>query len=206
MLRRRGGFSLIEALVVLAIGGMALAIIMSIGTKAGDTGFKLGRRAMDTADADLSISDLRVILQSIALRPPAAAVTGLDTPTEGEADRLTSPVVMKRATVCAPLGWAGMLTLQLVEAEDGNQALTCSAGDRTVDLMTFPRGGAGFTFSSDGREWTPRYSSDPTAFETPTSLRYLRLYVRLNAPGEIDVIDGVTSGPMQRWTRDAGML
>ena len=206
MLRRRHGFSLIEALVVLAIGGMALAIIFSIGTKAGDTGFSLGRRAMTAADADIAISDIRTILQSIALRPPAAAVTGLDTPTEGEADRLTSPVVMKRATMCAPAGWAGMLTLRLVESPNQDQVLTCSAGDRTVDLATFPRGGAGFTFSSDGREWTPRYSSDPTAFEDPTSLRYLRLYVRLNTPGETDVIDGVTSGPMQRWTRDTGML
>ena len=34
---RRAGFSLIEALVVLAIGGMALAVIFSIGIKAGDT-------------------------------------------------------------------------------------------------------------------------------------------------------------------------
>lgn len=206
MRTRRGGFSLIEALVVLAIGGMALALIFSIGTKAGDTGFTLGRRAMNAADADISISDVRTIVQSTALRPPAMAVTGVDEPTVGEPDRLIAPVVMKRATACAPQGWAGILTLRLVEGRDGGQTLTCSAGDRTVDLMTFPRGRAGFTFSSDGRAWTPRYSSDPTAFEDPTQLRYLRLYVRLNAPGQIDIIDGVTSGPMQRWTRETGLF
>lgn len=202
MLRRRGGFSLIEALVVLAIGGMALALIFSIGTKAGDTGFTLGRRAMNAADADISISDVRTIIQSVALRPPAFAVTGMDRPALGEPDRMVAPVVMKRATACAPQGWAGLLTLRLVEDSNGGQTLTCSAGDRTVDLMVFPRGRAGFTFSTDGREWTPRFSSDPTAFQDPTQLRYLRLYVRLNAPGKIDIIDGVTSGPIQRWTRD----
>lgn len=205
MQRRRGGFSLIEALVVLAIGGMALAIIFSIGTKAGDTGFALGRRAMAAADADISISDFRTVVQSVALRPPALAVTGVDTPVIGEPDRLIAPVVMKRATACAPQGWAGLLTLRLEDRDDG-QALVCQAGERTIDLMVFPRGRAGFTFSSDGRAWAPRYSSDPTAFDAPDQLRYLRLYVRLDVPGDVDVLDGVTSGPMQRWTRETGLF
>ncbi len=190
---------------MLAIGGMALAIIFSIGTKAGDTGFALGRRAMAAADADISIADFRTIVQSVALRPPALAITQVDVPVIGEPDRLTAPVVMKRATACAPQGWSGVLTIRL-EDRDGGQALVCSAGDRTVDLMTYPRGRAGFTFSSDGREWTPRYSSDPTAFADPTVLRYLRLYVRLDVPQEVDVVDGVTSGPMQRWTRETGLF
>lgn len=189
----------------MAIGGMALAIIFSIGTKAGETGFALGRRAMAAADADISISDFRTIVQSVALRPPATAVTGLDTPVLGEPDRLTAPVVMKRATACAPQGWAGTLTVQL-EDRDGGQVLICNAGERTVDLMTFPRGRAGFTFSSDGREWTSRYSSDPTAFSDPSVLRYLRLYVRLDVPQDVDIIDGVTSGQMQRWTRETGLF
>ncbi|MFC5344005.1 prepilin-type N-terminal cleavage/methylation domain-containing protein [Brevundimonas staleyi] len=202
MRRSRTGFSLIEALVVLAIGGMALAIVFSIGTKAGDSGFALGRRAMAAADADISVSDLRTVIQSFALRPPAMAQTGLDTPVTGEPDRLEGPVVMKRATPCAPQGWAGQLSLVL-EDRDGGQALVCRAGARTVTLMAVPAGRAGFTFSSDGREWDSRYSSDPTAFADPSQLRYLRLFVRLDAPGQIDVLDGVTSGPMQRWTRES---
>ena len=200
----RRGFSLIEALVVLAIGGMALAIIFSIGRKAGDAGFALGRRAMAASDADVSVSDLRTIIQSLALRPPAMALTDVDTPVTGEPDSLTGPVVMKRATICAPQGWAGLLTLAL-EDQDGGQVLTCRAGSRKVKLMALSRGQAGFTYSSDGREWSGRYSSDPTAFDDPSQLRYLRLYVRLASLGQTDILDGVTSGQMQRWTRDAGL-
>ena len=85
---RRAGFSLIEALVVLAIGGMALAVIFSIGIKAGDTGFSLGRRAMSVADADVAISDLRAIIRSLSLRPPAAIVEGVDRPIVAGPDRL----------------------------------------------------------------------------------------------------------------------
>lgn len=188
--------------MVLAIGGMAVAIVFSLGMKAGDTGFALGRRAMSAADADISIANIRTIVQSLALRPPAMAVTGIDTPVTGEPDRLAGPVVMKRATPCAPQGWAGEISLAIVD-NDGGQIVTCTAAGRTVTLMTFPRGRAGFTFSSDGRAWAPRYSSDPTAFADPTQLRYLRLFVRLDAPGQVDVLDTVTSGPMQRWTRES---
>lgn len=202
---RRSGFSLIEALVVLAIGGMALAIIFSIGTKAGDAGFAIGRRAMSAADADVSITDVRTVIQSIALRPPQLALAGVDTPVVGEPDTLSGPVVMKRATACAPQGWAGILTLSLSD-RDGVRVLRCRAGDRDVELLTFPRGQAGFTYSSDGRVWGSRYSSDPTAFDDPSALRYLRLYVRLDAPGELDILDTVSSGPQQRWTRDSGLF
>ena len=68
-LAQRSGFSLIEALVVLAIGGMALAIIFSIGIKAGDTGFSLGRRAMSAADLDVSVSDVRVLIAPFPAHP-----------------------------------------------------------------------------------------------------------------------------------------
>ena len=118
MRRGRSGFSLIEALVVLAIGGMAVAIVFSLGMKAGDTGFALGRRAMSAADADISIANIRTIVQSLALRPPAMAVTGIDTPVTGEPDRLAGPVVMKRATPCAPQGWAGEISLAIVDNDE----------------------------------------------------------------------------------------
>lgn len=85
---RRSGFSLIEALVVLAIGGMALAVIFSIGIKAGDSGFSLGRRAMSVADADVAVSDLRSIIRSVSVRPPASMLEGVDQPILAAPDRL----------------------------------------------------------------------------------------------------------------------
>ena len=41
-----GGFSLMEAMVVLIIGGMALMLVFAIGGRAAEIGFGLGRRAL----------------------------------------------------------------------------------------------------------------------------------------------------------------
>jgi hypothetical protein len=133
------------------------------------------------------------------------ALVGIDTLVTGEAARLAAPVVMKRATACAPQGWAGILTLA-VEERGGRQVVTCRAGDRNVELMAGIRGRPTFTYSSDGRAWSPLYSSDPSAFDDPAQLRYLRLYVRLASPGEIDILDSVSSGPQERWVRDNGLF
>lgn len=121
--RARSGFSLIEALVVLAIGGMALAIIFSIGVKAGDTGFGLGRRAMSAADSDVAASDLRTLIRSLALRPPDTFLGGLDQPVVGDPIRLEGDVVIERATQCAPQGWAGRLVLAVERRGTGHALL-----------------------------------------------------------------------------------
>ena len=196
---RRAGFSLIEALVVLAIGGMALAVIFSIGIKAGDTGFSLGRRAMSVADADVAISDLRSIIRSVSLRPPATIMEGVDQPLLAKPDRLEVDVVMERATGCAPQGWAGRLILTF--SLEGEPALLCQAGDRTTALMSLPRGvEAALSYSEDGQTWTP-------TFETPTKpslsmdgMRSRRIFVRLKA-GPVDVIETASTGTPGRWVR-----
>lgn len=196
---RRSGFSLIEALVVLAIGGMALAVIFSIGIKAGDTGFSLGRRAMSVADADVAISDLRSIIRSISVRPPASMMDGVDKPILASPDRLEADVVMERATGCAPQGWAGRLTLSVTT--QGEPALICQAGDRTVTLMALPKGvEAALSYSENGLTWG-------SAFETPKALatsiegmRSSQLFVRLKA-GPVDVVETASSGLPGRWAR-----
>ncbi|WP_427791028.1 type II secretion system protein [Brevundimonas diminuta] len=196
---RRSGFSLIEALVVLAIGGMALAVIFSIGIKAGDTGFSLGRRAMSVADADVAISDLRSIIRSVSVRPPASMMEGVDRPILAAPDRLEADVVMERATGCAPQGWAGRLTLSL--SAGGEPALMCQAGDRTVTLMTLPGGaGAALSYSENGQEWGPTFET-PNALATGTEgMRSRQFFVRLKA-GSVDVIETASSGLPGRWAR-----
>jgi hypothetical protein len=89
--RQREGFSIVEALVVLAISGMALAIIFTIGIRAGDTGFALGRKAMSAADLDLAVSDLRSLMRSYELRPGDTFVDGVDEPLIGTMDRIAGP-------------------------------------------------------------------------------------------------------------------
>lgn len=205
-MRARSGFSLIEALVVLAIGGMALAIIFSIGTRAGDTGFKLGRGAMAAADKDVAFADVRTVLRSYLLRPPATFLADGDTPIVGEQNRLTGEVVMRRATPCAPQGWAGRLTL-VIEPFEGGRRLSCEANGRRTPLLILPRGSGRFSYSTDGADWNTRYSNDPAGFDAPTETTYVQVFIRLEAGlDDVDIVEGLSSGPLGRWVRDFGQL
>lgn len=197
--RYRAGFSLMEALVVLAIGGMALAIIFSLGVRAGDTGFGLGRRAMAAADTDMNIGDLRVLLRSTALRPTRTFQEG-DRAFIGEANRLETDVVMERATQCAPQGWAGRMVLT-VEAQGGEQRLTCQAGGRRVQLIATRGPRAAFSYSTDRRTWGPAYTNAPSDTATIGDLRSETIWIRFHAPPTIEVVEHVGSGRPEAWMR-----
>ncbi len=199
---RHAGFSLIEALVVLAIGGMALAIIFSIGTKAGDTGFSLGRRAMAAADTDLATSDLRSVLRSVLVRPRAGFIANLDTPVVGSHDRLEADVVMERATQCAPQGWSGRLTLRIVPT-GGAQALVCETPVRTSRLALMPGDGARFGYSVDaGQTWMDTYTDSPVGSPTEADIqRSVEVWIRVSSPAGLDVVEMTGSGPPIGWRR-----
>lgn len=196
---RRAGFSLIEALVVLAIGGLALAVIFSIGTKAGDAGFKLGRGAMAAADRDVAVGDVRATVRSIALRPPTTFLPDVDKPMDGQAQRLEAEVVMERATQCAPQGWTGRLVLEILN-EGGERVLTCQAGDRPrTRLMVLGAGESAFTYSTDGVTWNPAYANTPQP-RGDGPLLPENLWVRLDAPS-VDVVELASSGQPETWIR-----
>jgi prepilin-type N-terminal cleavage/methylation domain-containing protein len=196
----RAGFSLIEALVVLAIGGMALAIIFSIGVKAGDTGFRLGRRAMSAADLDVSVSDVRVMIRSIALRPPETFDAEVDQQVIGDATRLEADVVMERATQCAPQGWAGRMVLA-VQTQGGQGVLTCQAGGEARPLITTSDPTARLFYSTDGLTWSDAFRSATQAERgADGQMRSIRLFVRFRG-GAVDVMDVAASGRPESWRR-----
>ena len=196
----RTGFSLIEALVVLAIGSMALALVFSIGRSASDNGFRLGRNALNAADNEIAVADARTVIGSLLIRPVATirdaqreAVTGSSTSIEGEA-------VMRRATACAPRGWQGRLRLS-IEPVAGRPALICHAGGRSTRLMLLGPGAA-FSYSTDGEVWSPAWTnapepgSGPVAVTVPVSAF---VYLRLSNPGGPDIMDTAASGFPASW-------
>jgi len=196
----RDGFSLIEALVVLAIGGMALSIIFSIGIKAGDSGFAIGRRAMAAADADVANSDVRAIFRSFLIRPAVTVREDVDLPFEGEPRRMEGDVVMERATQCASQGWAGRMVLEISPVEGGGSALVCQAGERRATLLTFRDEGADFAYSRDARTWQPQIVTT-TRRPLDAELRSEHLFIRLGSASAGDIIDVAASGVPQTWVR-----
>lgn len=186
--------------MVLAISGMALAVIFTIGTKAGDTGFGLGRRAMAASDSDIAISDLRSILRSIALQPPSTFRLQGGKPFSGQSDRLEAEVVMERANQCAPLGWAGPILLSIVSDQDRSQLL-CEAGGRVSVLFDLKGRTGSFSYSRDGRTWTPVYTNLPEDAAQATDLRSETVWVRFASPTVGDVIEVASSGPPETWVR-----
>lgn len=196
----RPGFSLIEALVVLAIGGMALAIIFSIGVKAGDAGFSLGRRAMSAADLDVSISDARSLIRSIALRPPETFNAAVDRPVSGGPDRLEVDVVTERATQCAPVGWAGRMTLS-VQRQNGQGVLICEIDGHATPLITTSDPSAQLAYSTDGASWSDTFEqASRTGAAGDGQMRSVRLFVRFRG-GAVDVLEAAGSGRPESWIR-----
>lgn len=197
---RRPGFSLIEALVVLAIGGMAMAVIFSIGLKAGDTGFALGRRAMSVADTDVAVMDLRSLIRSIALRPPATINPDYDQRLFGTPQRLEADVVTQRATLCTPTGWSGRLILS-IEVEEGRQVLNCQAGSQKRTIMALPPGQeARLSYSVNQINWQDQYQS-PEQTINAENFRSQTLWVRLTGGPRLEVIEAAYSSQPGLWIR-----
>lgn len=196
----RDGFSLIEALVVLAVSGMALAIIFSIGVKAGDSGFALGRRAMSAADRDVAIEDTRSIIRSIDVRPARTFAREIDRPFVGTSERFEGDAVMERATSCGPAGWAGRLVLT-VEQQASERALVCRAGARQTVLLRTADPRAALSYSNDGRTWVASLTNLPADGAGFRDLTAEKLYVRFDGGPRLDVLDMAFSGRPESWTR-----
>ena len=191
---------MIEALVVMAIGSMALVVVFSIGRSATDNGFRLGRSALSAADTEVAIADVRVVLSSLLLRPTATIRDPERHTFTGEGATLEGEAVMLRSTACAPRGWQGRLKLT-IEARQGQIALVCTAGDRTVSLMRLAPGAA-FAYSVNGDTWASAWTNDEEAVgapSTPEPLRPASLLIKLVNPGRTELIEALSSGLPETW-------
>jgi len=95
------GFSLIEALIVLLVAGMALMLVFAIGGQSARTGFALGRRALGAADDDVTQDQLRSLIRDLTPTPIGVdpAALGL-APFIGDAAGFEGDAVLDRAGAC----------------------------------------------------------------------------------------------------------
>lgn len=186
--------------MVLAIAGMVLAIIFSIGLRAGDVGFGLGRRALEASDSDISRSDFRVTIQSMALRPTNTFAPS-DPVTRGNPTRLETEVVMARSTQCALKGWAGILTIEILPETGGGGVVMCRAGTREVVLFRLPDRSAALSYSTDGLTWSTDFENTPEEQQDFGNIRSAALWVRLSAAPDLDLVARASSSRPELWAR-----
>lgn len=184
----RSGFSVLEAIIVLAISGTALLLVFEMGVSGSQRGFRLGNRALAAADADAGAGSLRAIIRGARFDSARQAAAGARGPI-GDARGFSTPVSVDRATVCAPAG-PGSLQLALTSTPRGD-LLTCSAGrdnpPRTLLDLRPSRGQ--FTYSEDAVLWRSTWTR-----RSPPPGR--RLYVRLTSlDGRTDIVEVVDFEP-----------
>ncbi len=193
----RAGFSLIEAMVVLMIGGMALLLVFAIGGRAAQIGFGLGDRALSVADQQLAQDNLRALIGGLALPPAAMSAedAGFGALSAGP-DGFVGDAVLGRSTPCAARGPAHDLKVEIQAGRGGDQVV-CQVGDGVkVKLFDLRPRHARFAYSPDGVRWSDRWSSPSAGAGGSVERKRPRsLYVMLATDdGAFEVVDRADSG------------
>lgn len=189
----RAGFSVMEALVVMLITGMALTLIFEVGVFSAKSSLRLGRRALAAADGEPGADSLRSLLRGIDFggRPQV-----FDSVARGDSRGLVAQVNLDRPTLCADAGPFQRVQLRL-QATPAGDLLTCSKNplEDPVLIMDLRPGRGRFSYSNDGEHWRGDLRSTSGA---PASSR---LYVRLTTEdGRLDIAEEAAT------PRDAGQL
>ena len=184
---------------MLIIGAMALILVFGVGGKANETAFRLGRRALLTADSRLAGDSLGAIISGVVLAPADQGTGAAD----GFAGRrfvgvpagFRTDVIMDVATPCAPAGSIADLRVELVRAR-GGVILTCRVGEGApIALLDLGDRPASFSYSLDGLTWTDGWSERQGFGLSPTATPHeRRLYVRLaSSDGSVEIVGRASS-------------
>jgi hypothetical protein len=196
------GFSLIEALVVLLVAGMALMLVFSIGGQSARTGFALGRRALAAADDEVTQDQLRGLIRDLTPAPIGVdpAAFGL-TPLVGDASGFQGDAVLERAGVCGDAGPVGHIRVAIEPRADGD-VVTCQVGAAAPRLVADlrPRR-VRFSYSVDGAQWrdgwqSPAPARAAIAGATAPARSPVSLFIRLDSDdGRVELVERASSGP-----------
>jgi hypothetical protein len=208
--RRVAGFTLFEALIALAVTGLAVGVMLDVGMRGVATGFRLGGRAVDRANQQVSLEALRDTIDSLVLPPIAVSSAAAEAETDeaeaegegdtfdGEATTLTAYVIAARDTPCLPVGGQGKLTLTIT-VEGGRTLVACQLGEEdSITLANLSWPDATFSYSEDGTEWTDtwvvtRGETVEQAIVPDAELR--KVYVRIaSSDGANELIGLASSG------------
>lgn len=195
--RRRAGFSLAEALVVLAITSTLLILLFSVATRATGAGFRLADRALVASDRAVGTESLRVLLRGVRLPGQKPS----DPPFLGADQTLQAAISPLRSTACTGAAPTPAVRLQLVRTGERTR-LVCASPDsaQAVVLLDLGPHQAAFFYALAGRGWgssltararPPAQGATPTAAPPPA-----RLWIRLATDdGGFELIEAVDPPP-----------
>jgi hypothetical protein len=184
------GFTLIEALITLAVTGVVLGLIFTIAEHSRMTAFRLGARAVESADQRLRGDDVRSVLAALVL-PPLTAPTGTqvsasqDDSFAGASQSITAWFTAVGPGLCGHAGRTGRASLNLVASGRGHTVLTCQVDTDPPSRIDMPLDNAHFSYSDDGQTWQSGWQVDhgQTVSNSQTPNAELRkVYIRLAGP------------------------
>lgn len=191
----RGGFSLIEALVVLAITAMTLSLLFSMTGRGVESGFRIGRRALDQADRTLAVETLRTLLQSPRIQP-LGILPNPERMAMGDQRSFSAIMVLTRPTPCGGRGVSERLRITL-EGDDARTQVLCARGGEAPRLVLDQPGRLEFSYSPDGVNWSSELAdeADGADLDEDARIRERRLFVRLaDHGGSFEIVARSSSG------------
>lgn len=199
-----GGFSFVEALVVLAITSALLVLLFSVSTGGARAGFRLAGRAGEAADRAVGADALRTLIRSVRLPERG----GSPYPFAGDADGFTAAVAPGRPTPCGPAAPSAALRLQL-DRSGGRTRVVCAGREgRGAVLVDLGPGPAAFGYALAGRPWSDSFSAElppeRRGAAPPSAPARARLWMRLvSADGRFEIMDAVDAPPPRPRTAGA---
>jgi uncharacterized membrane protein YgcG len=207
---RKAGFTLLEAMTVIAITGLTVSLIYTVGMRGVFTGFRLGNRALSTADMEVAKTAYRDVVASLVIPPVAVSSQAaedelsqrIDDSFVGTPVEVAGRLIAMRETPCALTGADGRISLTF-ETDDSGTTLFCSLDEgegagEPVELMRLRFGPAAFSYSEDGLEWFEDWTVErglPVDRQALPNGELRRVLIRLaGADGDGELIALASSG------------
>lgn len=141
------GLSLIEALIIVSVTALLALLLLPLVSSAASRNFQRANHALDVLETAGAEAQFRAML-AWAVQDEKAPLTG----NEAGVTFFTSP---DAPSLCAPAGSPTAVRLRIVAVPEGGGRLLCDVQGRTSEVLHWSEGVARFSYSLDGRAWSP---------------------------------------------------